>query len=427
MIERQAAAPAERLTTIAAGGYHTCGLRPDGTAVCWGANAYGQSSPPGGSYVAIAAGAANSCALDGQGAISCWGSDYYGQSSPPKGAFTSLALGPGGGCGIRKDGAMVCWGTPARCPPPRGKYRQVVLGTAHGCATRVDGKTVCWWYSAGNEEWRPPAEGPRADERFVRLSVSTSGGHVCGLHPDHTVRCWGANHGGQARAPRGKFLAVTAGSAYSCGVREEDRKVVCWGETYSDVLRSSGPGNVFHPLDGAYADVRGGDKQVCGLRPDGTVRCRRFPDAVPYQPQGTYLAIDVAFHGARPFACGLRRDTREITCWDGPPAPPGRYERLSLGNGIGCALTAGGEVRCWGSLMTRVRLPAGEFVDVTAGTSLACGVRRDSTITCWGLAAGARWPVPRDDAYSALDLGSEAACALTKAGKARCFGPKPPQ
>ena len=33
---------------ITAGCYHSCGLRDDGQAVCWGANGNQQSSPPGG-------------------------------------------------------------------------------------------------------------------------------------------------------------------------------------------------------------------------------------------------------------------------------------------------------------------------------------------------------------------------------------------
>ena len=36
----------EFFASISAGEYHTFGLRPDGAAVCWGRNAYGESTPP---------------------------------------------------------------------------------------------------------------------------------------------------------------------------------------------------------------------------------------------------------------------------------------------------------------------------------------------------------------------------------------------
>ena len=45
----QAAPPrGERFTAISAGAAHTCGLRVDGSAVCWGNNEHGQAEPPPG-------------------------------------------------------------------------------------------------------------------------------------------------------------------------------------------------------------------------------------------------------------------------------------------------------------------------------------------------------------------------------------------
>ena len=47
--EGQAAPPrGERFTAIDAGAAHTCGLRGDGSAVCWGNNDTGQATPPEG-------------------------------------------------------------------------------------------------------------------------------------------------------------------------------------------------------------------------------------------------------------------------------------------------------------------------------------------------------------------------------------------
>jgi hypothetical protein len=56
---------------------HTCALRRDGTAACWGAN-----------------------------------NPYYGaQSLPPPGLFTELAAGDQHTCGLRPDGSVEYWGS----------------------------------------------------------------------------------------------------------------------------------------------------------------------------------------------------------------------------------------------------------------------------------------------------------------------------
>ena len=49
---------------------------------------------------------------------------------------------------------------------------------------------------------------------------------------DVTLACWGYNEFGQTDAPRGGFLAVSAGVVYACGVRL-GATVVCWG-SYDD-------------------------------------------------------------------------------------------------------------------------------------------------------------------------------------------------
>src|SRR3954470_3682100 len=77
---------------IALGGNHSCALLANGTAKCWGANAFGQlgngtfihSSSPVvvsglANAVAIAVGGDHSCALLANGTAKCWGANAYGQ------------------------------------------------------------------------------------------------------------------------------------------------------------------------------------------------------------------------------------------------------------------------------------------------------------------------------------------------------------
>ena len=60
-------------TSVAVGLSHLCGLRSDGTVICWGDNDRGQAEAPGGRFTALTAGDASTCGLRPDGPIVCWG------------------------------------------------------------------------------------------------------------------------------------------------------------------------------------------------------------------------------------------------------------------------------------------------------------------------------------------------------------------
>jgi hypothetical protein len=70
---------------IAAGGYHSLGLKSDGSIVGWGYNAYGQINvpTPSSGFVAIAAGFWNSLGLKANGSIVAWGDNRSGETNVP--------------------------------------------------------------------------------------------------------------------------------------------------------------------------------------------------------------------------------------------------------------------------------------------------------------------------------------------------------
>src|SRR5262245_27776175 len=68
--------------TISAGGFHTCGVKTDGTLACWG-----QATPPGGTFTQVSAGFAHTCGVKTDGTLACWGANGDGQATPPGGTF----------------------------------------------------------------------------------------------------------------------------------------------------------------------------------------------------------------------------------------------------------------------------------------------------------------------------------------------------
>jgi len=62
---------------------------------------------------------------------------------------------------------------------------------------------------------------------FTQVTAGTD--YTCGLRNDGAVSCWGDNRYGQSEPPRGPFTEVSAGIERTCGLRP-DGSVVCWGD-----------------------------------------------------------------------------------------------------------------------------------------------------------------------------------------------------
>ena len=72
---------------MSAGNSHSCGVRADGTVVCWGWGEDGQTHAPEGRFVSVSAGLDHSCAVSADGTVACWGRNTEGQASAPAGQF----------------------------------------------------------------------------------------------------------------------------------------------------------------------------------------------------------------------------------------------------------------------------------------------------------------------------------------------------
>ena len=155
---------AHRYIDISAGEGHTCAIRDDARAVCWGYHADSRNQVPGFSsdpmgfggqaYSDIATGGANNCAIrSSDGSLACWNHEkpqYWPDSAIlAMTGIESLGAGTSHMCGIDSAGGLVCWGVAGIIPFPS----QLSSDTVEG---RIQARRL----SSGNVEFgfRPEGE-----------------------------------------------------------------------------------------------------------------------------------------------------------------------------------------------------------------------------------------------------------------------------
>jgi alpha-tubulin suppressor-like RCC1 family protein len=147
---------------FAAGGWHTCAIKSDGTLWCWGRNGSGEL---------------------GDGTMS--GEDCVGtpcqptpvQVDPLAAGFVHVAASEGTTCARTTDGLLSCWGL--------NGAGQLGDGTIDGEPCGSASNSLC-----------KPLPGPVT---ALGKTVGTFDleGHVCATKPDGTLFCWGPNNFGQ--------------------------------------------------------------------------------------------------------------------------------------------------------------------------------------------------------------------------------------
>ena len=255
-VEIPTSSPTE-FSMISTGGFHSCGIRTDGTVACWGSDDLGQTSSPTGTFTTVSAGLTHSCGITTNGTVACWGDNAFGEASPPRSAtFRAVAAGFGHSCAIRTDGRVTCWGNnyDGQVSAPTGQFTAISTGTAHSCGITTNGSVACW----GNND-----AGQLSPPAGTFTAISSGDTYSCGIRSNGSVACWGDNTYGRASPPAGTFTAISSGDTYSCGIRSNG-SVACWGSAGS-------------PPEGTFTSVAagGGPGPTCGLRSDGSATCWR--------------------------------------------------------------------------------------------------------------------------------------------------------
>ena len=472
--------PEPRFTAVSAGARYSCGLRSDGSVVCWGNNIYGQATPPGGSFTQVSTGNWHSCGLRSDGSVVCWGNNNAG-AGDASGGFVHPGL-------HRPTGIRVGY---------------VRMGRwSAGVTTTMGGRRLRGVRSPRS----PPATGIRVGYvRMGRWSAGvTTGGeatvpggsftqvsvgvwHSCGLRTDGSIECWGDNEFGRLDVPGGSFTQVSAGVWHSCGLRS-DGSVVCWGNNRLGRRRRRG---VRSPRSPPATGIRvgyvrmgrwsAGVTTTMGRRRLRGVRSPRSPPAtgirVGYVRMGRWSAGVTTTMGGRrrrgvrsprsPPAAGIRvgyvrmgrwsagvitgtgrRRFRGVRSPRSPPAAGIRVGYVRMGRwSAGVTATMGrrrrrgvrsprsppaagirvGYVRMgrWSAGVTttygQATPPGGSFTQVSAGVWHSCGLRSDGSVVCWGNSNDGQ-ATPPGGSFTQVSAGRGHSCGLRSDGSVVCWG-----
>ncbi|MBC8088119.1 MAG: hypothetical protein H7Z40_12695 [Phycisphaerae bacterium] len=192
---------------LVAGLAHTCGLTPAGQAWCWGGNGAGQIGdgtfsmnrqvpvPVSGGHIfsQITGGREHTCGLKANGQAWCWGANVYGQ--------------------VGNTGSIVHF-VPV---PVSGGLTFAYLdgGTYHTCGITTAGTSYCWGANyagqLGNGTDDDTAAPQLVGGGHVFSRISAGGSHSCGITSvGGAIWCWGDNSTGQLGlgSTTGSFVPV---------------------------------------------------------------------------------------------------------------------------------------------------------------------------------------------------------------------------
>jgi hypothetical protein len=324
----------DREAAIVAGTEQTCVMLRDGGVACWGHGYTGglgnglladQAAPvrlPGLDGVVRLSMHAHACALRGDGSTACWGfnlptgvagSDSHTlASSPVEQPFVSaLAIdaGPNTTCALLSSGVLVCRdfadrpsisfpifdaidaereGSRVCLTSARGPVSCFELPpTTVGAITRLDSELpiveVERAFSLGLDGRVREPDGAPVDgaERIVRLA-RTSQQHMCAIHDDGGVSCWGSNDRGQLGRPSSSVetvamrvpgvegaVDVAAGKSHSCALLASGR-VLCWGANDRGQLGDGTNTDSTAPVEVRGLDLRAEREVTTEPSPAGT-------------------------------------------------------------------------------------------------------------------------------------------------------------
>ena len=311
---------------------------------------------------------------------------------------------------------------------------QVSAGGSLACALTSGGNVKCWGNGSGGRlgndcgsscySQNLPVDVVSADGSSLNLSdivqVSMGATHTCALTTGGNVKCWGLNASGQ--------------SGDNTTTNRDAPIDVVTSNTNTD------------PLSGIIQISAGGDR-TCALTTGGSVKC---------WGDGNYGRLG---NDCLP-SCTDKSYPVDVVASDGNSSPLSGIVQISAGNNHTCALTSGGNVKCWGygvngemgngandnkdapvdvTISGSTALTG--IISIASGGAHSCALKSGGGVVCWGYGANGQLgnnatgnqTHPVDVLTSALNnpalasiaqirLGTYHSCAVTDAGVVSCWG-----
>jgi len=287
--------------------HHTCAGLLDGSAWCWGVNAWGQLGDGQSHQVcigghdcsilpvqvtglsgvtAVATGGNHTCAVLDDGTVWCWGNNFSNQ------------LGDNQSHVMCYDGHD-CSPVPVQVLGLTG-VTDLSAGYVHTCALRNDGTLWCW----GSNSFGALGDGTTTSSGVPvqvvgiqdGVAITAGGAHTCAIRTDSTAWCWGRNSDGQLGdglnhqscfgsdcspmpveiTQLTAVTSISAGNTHSC-VTQADGTAWCWGDGENGRLGTGSDNNSAVPLAVSgitnATGVAAGYDHTCALLGDGTAWC----------------------------------------------------------------------------------------------------------------------------------------------------------
>ncbi len=342
---------------VSVGQDHSCALKTDGRAFCWGSNASGQLGVAASDTVCgvakrpcvlvpravetdlrfrqIAAGGQHTCAIALDRTAWCWGDNSYGQ----------LGAAVAGGPSLVTIGASLGWS-------------DISAGLTHSCAVRTDGAGYCWGRNdrgqLGTGDTIPQFTPVRTARRLTLASISAGMGRTCARTVQSAPYCWGAdwlyNSGGFDYTEAQPFpsavpfapsmVAVTVGAFTTCGL-DVLGVAYCWeANAHGTIGNGSTEGSTIpRQVSGGlqFVAVSSGLIQTCGIAVTGAGYCWG-DDSFGQLGESPRNLVD---------RCG----GQYLPCATRPIPVYGRQHFVSISTGLGshsCGVTTLGNLYCWG-------------------------------------------------------------------------------